>query len=138
MREDERLFALVLRAAPLWRAAYCCDDPLVGAGTALMDWLAVGWAAVVTTLVCIPLGISLWAFLDVARRPAWAWALAGRNQVVWLAVVFFGTFTVVGGLLISAWYLTRVRPAVAAVEAGDLSVRRGVGRSGPGGGRPAR
>ncbi len=101
-----------------------------------MDWLALGWATLVTAFVCIPLGVSLWAFLDVARRPQWAWALAGRNQVAWLAVVFFGIFTVVGGLAISAWYLAKVRPQVAAVEAGDFSAARGAGRSGPRGDPP--
>ena len=48
-----------------------------------------------------PLGLSLWALLDAAHRPEWAWALAGRRRVVWIAAIMFGILTVVGGLLIS-------------------------------------
>jgi hypothetical protein len=66
----------------------------------------------------IPLGVSLWALLDIARRPAWAWGLSGRSRVAWMAAVLVGMCSVVGGLLISGYYLVRVRPAVADVENG--------------------
>lgn len=85
----------------------------IGAGQLLV---AVGTA----TLAAIPIGVSLWALLDVARRPAWAWALAGRRQAVWLAVILFGVLTVVGGLVVSGYYLVSIRPRIAAAEAGDL------------------
>jgi len=77
-------------------------------------------AVAVTAFACIPIGVSLWALLDAARRPPWAWALAGRRQVLWLAVIVFGVLTVVGGLAVSSYYLVSVRPRVAAAEAGDL------------------
>jgi hypothetical protein len=77
-------------------------------------------ALVVACLFAIPLGVSLWALLDVARRPQWAWALAGRNQVAWMAGIMFGMFSVIGGLLLSLWYLEKVRPVIAAAEEGDL------------------
>ena len=75
-------------------------------------------AIAVTAVLCVPLGISLWALLDCARRPQWAWALAGRRQVVWMAAICMGFLTVVGGLVISVWYLVRVRPVIARAEAG--------------------
>jgi len=75
---------------------------------------------VVTAIAAIPLGLSLWALLDCARRPAWAWALAGRRQVVWLAAILLGFLSVIGGLAVSGWYLLRVRPVVAAAEVGRL------------------
>ena len=75
---------------------------------------AIAWTAV----LCIPLGISLWALLDCAKRPGWAWALAGRRQVVWMAVILMGFISVVGGLAISTWYLTKVRPVIARAEGG--------------------
>jgi len=79
-------------------------------------WLIIG---------LIPASISLWALLDCARRPAWAWALAGRSQLAWMGAIAFGFVLLFGGLAISAWYLFRVRPVIAAVEAGDLDrVRR--------------
>lgn len=87
------------------------------------DSVTVGrlaWAVAVTAFACIPLGVTMWAFLDAARRPQWAWALSRYRQVAWLVVILFGLFTVVGGLLISGWYLARVRPAVAAIERGEI------------------
>jgi hypothetical protein len=78
------------------------------------------WAVVVTAFFCIPLALSAWAFLDAARRPQWAWALSPARQVVWLVAIPLGVFTVIGGLLVSLWYLLRIRPLVAAAERGEL------------------
>ncbi|MEY2435886.1 MAG: hypothetical protein QOF97_722, partial [Acidimicrobiaceae bacterium] len=41
--------------------------------------------------------------------------------VVWMAAIMFGVLTVIGGMVISAWYLARVRPDVAAAERGDFT-----------------
>jgi hypothetical protein len=77
------------------------------------------FGAIALTLVfSIPLAISLWALLDCARRPAWAWALADRRQVVWMAAILLGFLTVLGGLVISGWYLLRVRPEIRDAEDG--------------------
>ena len=77
--------------------------------------------AVVLTLLCsIPLALTMWAFLDAARRPEWAWALAGRRRVVWLAVLLCSAFTVVAGVATALWYLLKVRPVVAGAERGDV------------------
>jgi len=75
---------------------------------------------VLLTVLSIPLAITGWAFLDAASRAKWVWAFAGRRQVVWLCVIAFGLLTVIGGLAISGYYLTRVRRELAAIEAGDL------------------
>jgi len=72
------------------------------------------------SLVSIPLALSVWALVDAAARPRWAWALAEKNQVAWLAAILIGTLTVLLGLAISIFYLTRIRPALAATEAGRL------------------
>lgn len=86
----------------------------VGAG----DWaLALGTAM----FACIPLGISIWALLDAAHRPEWAWALAGKRRVVWMVAIMFGVLTVIGGLIISSWYLAAVRPLVRAAEDGEIT-----------------
>jgi hypothetical protein len=79
-------------------------------------------AIVATVIACIPLGISVWALLDAANRPEWAWALAGRRRVVWMGAIMFGVLTVVGGLVISSWYLARIRPDVRAAERGDIGL----------------
>lgn len=85
-----------------------------------MDVVDILGALAVAALAAIPLTLTLWALLDAARRPQWAWALTGRRQVLWMAGITFGAITVVGGLLIAAWYLTKVRPEVAAAEDGDI------------------
>lgn len=82
------------------------------------DLGAVGREILLISLASVPLGISLWALLDIARRPAWAWGLSGRNRLGWMAAVLVGMCSVVGGLVISAIYLLRVRPAVADAENG--------------------
>lgn len=71
-------------------------------------------------VLSVPLAISGWAFLDIASRPRWVWAFSGRRQVVWMAIVAFGVLTVVGGLLISGYYLLRIRPGLARIESGDV------------------
>ena len=86
-----------------------------------MDLSELGVAVLVATFAAFPLGLSLWALLDAARRPQWAWAMTDRRQVVWMAGIMFGVLTVIGGLLISTWYLTRVRHQVAAAEDGHIT-----------------
>jgi hypothetical protein len=74
----------------------------------------------VTLFACIPLAISVWALLDAARRPEWAWALAGRRRIVWMFVIMFGVLSVIGGLVVSLYYLYSVRPKIAAAEDGRI------------------
>ena len=69
----------------------------------------------------IPLAVSVWGLLDAARRPEWAFALAGRSRVVWVAACGFGILFNIVGLCASTWYLIRVRPGVAAAESGQVS-----------------
>jgi hypothetical protein len=71
-----------------------------------------------TALFGAPLAISVWALLDAARRPQWAWALAERNQVAWMTAILAGVLFVCAGVAVSGWYLLRVRPVVAAAESG--------------------
>jgi len=82
------------------------------------------WASVVTLFFAIPMIVTVVAVLDAARRPSWAWALAERNQAMWIAALLFGLCSVIGGLLICAWYFFRVRPGVAAAESGRIPERR--------------
>ena len=77
----------------------------------VLVWLCIG---------LVPISLSLWALLDCARRPPWAWSMAGRSQVAWLGAIAFGIFLLIFGVAISVWYLLRVRPDIAAVEAGDF------------------
>jgi hypothetical protein len=74
----------------------------------------------VTALFSLPLALSMWALLDCARRPRWAWALAGRSQQWWMVAILCGFLILIGGVAISGWYLLRVRPVIAAAEGGQL------------------
>jgi hypothetical protein len=75
---------------------------------------------IVVALSCIPLAITLWALLDCARRPGWAWGLSGHDRLVWMAAILLGVLCVPAGVAISGWYLLRIRPTVAAVEDGRI------------------
>jgi hypothetical protein len=82
----------------------------------------------VLLVVCaLPLALTAWALLDAARRPEWAWALAGRRRVVWLAAILFGAMTLVVGLAVSVGYLARVRRELAGAESGRLPNSAGGG-----------
>jgi hypothetical protein len=85
-----------------------------------VDLWEIAWALVLATFAAIPLGLTVWALLDAARRPEWAWALAGRRQVVWMAGILFSALTVIGGMAVSSWYLARVRHEIAAAEEGRI------------------
>lgn len=85
-----------------------------------MDLGELAVAVVLAVFAALPLSLTVWALLDAARRPQWAWALAGRRQVVWMAGIMFSALTVLGGVLVSSWYLTRVRHEIAAAEDGRV------------------
>ncbi len=86
----------------------------MGAGTMLK---VVG-----TTLVAaIPLALSMWALLDAAHRPEWAFALARRSRTVWVASTGIGVLFCLPGVAVAIWYLVKVRPGVAAAEAGRIT-----------------
>jgi hypothetical protein len=85
-----------------------------------MEWGALSWAVVLALFAAVPLSLTIWALLDAARRPQWAWALAGRRQVIWMTVIMFSALTVVGGMFVSAWYLSRIRHEVEAAEEGRV------------------
>jgi hypothetical protein len=74
-----------------------------------------------TIVGAIPLALSMWALLDAARRPEWAFALARRSRTAWVAATAFGILFCGPGVILSLWYLLKVRPGVAAAESGRLS-----------------
>ena len=94
---------------------------MTGASLVLADSVGLGtlaWETVKAIFFLLPLALTMWAFLDAAKRPGWAWALSGRSRVTWLVLIAFGVLTLIGGIAISPWYLLRVRPVVAATEDG--------------------
>jgi hypothetical protein len=85
-----------------------------------VDLSELAVAVAVTCFFAIPLSVTIWALLDAARRPQWAWALAERRQVVWMTGIMFSALTVVGGLLVASWYLSQIRPLIRAAEEGRI------------------
>jgi hypothetical protein len=71
-------------------------------------------------VAAVPLALSLWALLDAARRPEWAFAFVNRSRTAWVAATAAGILFCGPGVVIALWYLLRVRPQVAGVEAGRL------------------
>jgi len=86
----------------------------------VVDLSDLAVAVALTCFFAIPISTTLWALLDAARRPQWAWALAERRQVVWMAGIMLSALTVLGGLLVAGWYLTQVRPLIRAAEDGRI------------------
>jgi hypothetical protein len=85
-----------------------------------VDLSELAVALLLALFAAIPLSLTVWALLDAARRPQWAWALAGRSQVVWMAGIMFSALTVLGGMIVSSWYLAKVRHQIQAAEDGRL------------------
>lgn len=85
-----------------------------------MDLSELAVALMLGIFAAIPLSLTIWALLDAARRPQWAWSLSGRRQVVWMAGIMFAALTVIGGVIVSTWYLLRIRHEVEAAEDGHL------------------
>jgi hypothetical protein len=64
-----------------------------------------------------------WALTDLFRRPASAFAAAGRNRGIWIGLLIAalaGPFVIGTPILVSLgiaiWYLVAVRPKVAAAQ----------------------
>lgn len=77
----------------------------------------------VLTVLALPLALSVAALLDAARRPEWVWALAGRARVVWMMLVLVGAIALPVGVVVSSWYLVRIRPELRDTENGRLRRR---------------
>ena len=90
-----------------------------------MPWGDLLRTVLLTMVFGAPLALTLWALLDAARRPQWAWALAERSQVAWMTMILLGALLVCAGVAVSGWYLWKVRPGIADAEAGILPPGRG-------------
>lgn len=67
----------------------------------------------------VALGGVVWAVIDAAGHPEWAWQQAGQSKVVWIvvpivALVLCGVFS----LILVGVYFTSIRPQVIRVLRG--------------------
>jgi hypothetical protein len=63
----------------------------------------------------VGLGLTVWALIDAAMRPDWAFRAAGHNKTLWIVLEAVGL--VVCGLVISLIYLIAIRPSVQRQQA---------------------
>jgi hypothetical protein len=68
----------------------------------------------------IPLAVSMWALLDAARRPEWAFSFANRSRTTWVVANGFGILFCGVGVVVAVYYLLKVRPQIAAIEGGQV------------------
>lgn len=78
------------------------------------------WAVVSVLVASVPLAVTAGAMLDAARRPEWAFSFVGKSRTLWVTLNGVGVLFCGLGVVVALWYWLKVRPAVAAVEAGRL------------------
>ena len=78
-------------------------------------------AALWVAIASIPLVFVGGTFLNAAQRPQWVWVMSGRTQIGWLALLAIGTPVAPIGVPCALYYLLKVRPALVAIENGDVS-----------------
>jgi hypothetical protein len=74
----------------------------MGLGAPEVLILVAGWA--------VPIGLAVWAIVDLARRPEDQFTASGQNRVLWVLLVL-GSLVLCGplGIILSIVYLASVR-----------------------------
>jgi hypothetical protein len=69
----------------------------------------------------VPLALGIWALVDAASKPDWAWQQVGSSKVLYIVLIAVG-FVVCGlvSLVASIVYLVSVRPRLAQATATGL------------------
>jgi hypothetical protein len=76
---------------------------------------------IVVLFAVVPAVVIVWAVVDAATRPIWAWQFAQRRKGLWLALLLLGLvdpFPI--GVTLVAIYVTVVRPKVATAQQSAL------------------
>ena len=86
----------------------------------------IGWDFVILGVVVVaglvPLGLAIWAVIDIAQRPESAFQAAGQSKTTWLLLVILLTlFCGLPGAVLALIYLFAIRPKVAAA-AGSIQI----------------
>ncbi len=83
----------------------------------------------ILVMIVVPLGflLPIWAAVDAAGRPEWAFERAGTSKTLWIVLPIVGIFAcgLVGLVSAIAWFAS-YRSKVAAAAAGDTRHRLGV------------
>jgi hypothetical protein len=63
------------------------------------------------------LGLVIWAVVDAASRPDWAWLQSGQSKGLWIALpIVLLLFCGIVGAILAVVYLASIRPQVMAAE----------------------
>jgi len=76
---------------------------------------------IVLLVVLIPIGLSIWAIVDVSSHSKHDFSEAGSSKTAWIVVIALFTIFYGFGSLIAIYYLIRVRPKVRKVEARPIN-----------------
>jgi hypothetical protein len=69
-------------------------------------------------VIVVGLALTVWAVADAISRPSSAFAAAGSNKAMWIAlIVVFWLLTDIVGAILAVVYLARIRPRVRAITA---------------------
>ena len=72
--------------------------------------------ALLSVLAIVALGICIWAIADAASRSSGAFAAAGSNKVMWIALIaVFYFVTGIIGVILAVVYLASIRPRIRAI-----------------------
>jgi hypothetical protein len=71
---------------------------------------------IVFVIFAVMLIVPLWAIVDAASRPSGAFAAAGSNKAMWVAIIIVGwLLTGFVGVILACVYLGSIRPRVRAI-----------------------
>lgn len=71
----------------------------------------VVFMALMMLFAIVPLGLLIWALIDMLRRPSWVWPASDQQQIVWVLVVLLV------GLIGPIVYIVVAKPKLDAAEA---------------------
>ena len=68
---------------------------------------------IIVLVLALPL-LIVFGIVDAARRPEWAFAGAGQNKTMWVALQALGLFVAPLGAVLTLTYLLSIRPKLTA------------------------
>ncbi|HZM29951.1 MAG TPA: hypothetical protein VFB77_05645 [Acidimicrobiales bacterium] len=60
----------------------------------------------------------IWALVDAATKPTWAWEAAGQNKTLIIVLLVVGIFCTIVGLVTGIVWFASIRPKVLAAAQG--------------------
>jgi hypothetical protein len=87
---------------------------------------------VILLMGLVPLAVTVWAVVDAATRPDWAFVQSGQNKVLWIVLPIAASFFFCSGWLVAIIYLAAIRPKVVAAQSSGPGAPPGYGPPGYG------